>query len=144
MKMSEEFPSKFLKAGDLQGREVRVIMQNVEREQIGQNADDTKPILYFKGKERGLVLNKTNANTISDAYGDDTDDWLDQPLILFPAMVAFQGKTQPAIRCRVPTAKDNKAANTAKKKPDPISTGLSDFPGDRPMASAELDDPIEF
>jgi arabinogalactan endo-1,4-beta-galactosidase len=117
MKMSEEFPSKYLKAADLQGREVRVIMQNVEREKIG---DDTKPVLYFKGKDKGVVLNKTNAGTISDAYGDDSDDWFDQPLILFSVMVDFQGKVGPAIRCRVPTAKDNKAAAA---KADPISSG---------------------
>jgi hypothetical protein len=116
MKMSEEFPSKYLKAADLQGREVRVTMQNVEREKIG---DDTKPVLYFKGKDKGVVLNKTNAGTISDSYGDDTEDWFDQPLILFSVMVDFQGKVGPAIRCRVPTAKDNKAA----PKADPISTG---------------------
>ena len=131
MKMSEEFPSKYLKAADLQGREVKVIMANVEREKIG---DDNKPVLYFKGKEKGVVLNKTNAGTISDSYGDDTDDWYDQPLILFSVMVDFQGKVGPAIRCRVPTAKDN------KPKRDPISSGTmmlssekSDFPGDHDL-----------
>ncbi len=117
MKMSEEFPSKFLKAGDLQGREVRVTMSNVEREKIG---DDNKPVLYFKGKEKGVVLNKTNASTITDAYGDDTEDWYDQPLILFSVMVDFQGKVAPAIRVRVPTAKDNREA--APRREDPIST----------------------
>ena len=125
MKMSEEFPSKYLKAADLQGREVRVTMQNVEREQLG---DDNKPVVYFKGKEKGLYLNKTNATTISNAYGDDTEDWFDQPLILFSVMVDFQGKVGPAIRCRVPTAKDNKPARR-----DPISSGPSDFPGDRDL-----------
>jgi arabinogalactan endo-1,4-beta-galactosidase len=120
MKMSEEFPSKYLKAADLQGREVRVTMAHVEREKIGE---DSKPVLYFKGKDKGVVLNKTNAGTISDAYGDDTDDWYDQPLILFSVMVDFQGKVAPAIRCRVPTAKDNRAP-----KPDPISSGLDDAP----------------
>lgn len=132
MKMSEEFPSKFLKAADLHGREVRVTMQNVEREKIG---DDTKPVLYFKGKEKGVVLNKTNAGTISDAYGDDSEDWFDQPLILFSVMVDFQGKVGPAIRCRVPTAKDNKPA---QRKPDPISSGLDDFPGDREPLNDEI------
>ena len=127
MKMSEEFPSKFLKAVDLQGREVRVTMQNVEREKIG---DDNKPVLYFKGKDKGVVLNKTNARTISDAYGDDTEDWFDQPLILFSVNVDFQGKVGPAIRCRVPTAKDNKPT---QRKRDPISSGLDDFPGDRDL-----------
>jgi hypothetical protein len=121
MKMSEEFPSKYLKAADLGGREVKVIMANVEREKIG---DDTKPVLYFKGKEKGVVLNKTNGNTIADAYGDESEDWFDQPLILFSVMVDFQGKVGPAIRCRVPTAKDNKPARRPDPQDDPISSGL--------------------
>lgn len=123
MLISAEFPSRYIKAADLGGREVKVIMQNVEREKLG---DDMKLVLYFKGKERGLVLNKTNAGTISNAYGDETSDWFDQPLILFSVMTDFQGKVGPAIRCRVPTAKDNKPP----RKADPISTGPSDFPGD--------------
>lgn len=124
MKISETFPSKYLKASDLGGREVRVTMAHVEMEKLG---DDMKPIVYFKGKEKGLCLNKTNSYTISDAYGDETADWFDQPLILFSVMVDFQGKVGPAIRCRVPTAKDNKPP----RKSDPISSGPSDFPGDR-------------
>jgi arabinogalactan endo-1,4-beta-galactosidase len=118
MNMNEVYPSKYLKADDLQGREVRVIMQAVEMEKIG---DDMKPVLYFKGKEKGVVLNKTNNGTISAAYGYESDDWFDQPLILFSVMVDFQGKVAPAIRCRVPTAKDNRAA--APVREDPISTG---------------------
>lgn len=114
MKMSEEFPSKYLKAADLQGRDIRLTMANVEREKIG---DDFKPVLYFKGKEKGVVLNKTNAGTISDAYGDESEDWFDQPIILFSVMIDFQGKVGPAIRCRIPTAKDN------RPKADPISSG---------------------
>jgi arabinogalactan endo-1,4-beta-galactosidase len=128
MKISEEFPSKYLKASDLQGREVRLTMANVEIEKLG---DDNKPILYFKGKDKGLVLNKTNANTISDDYGDDTEDWYDQSIILFSVMVDFQGKVGPAIRVRVPTAKDNKAA-AAKSKPDPISSGPERIARDEP------------
>lgn len=121
MKVSEAFPSKYLKATDLQGREVRVIMANVQQEKLG---DDMKLVLYFKGKEKGVVLNKTNANTIGDSYGDDTDDWYDQPLILFSVMTDFQGKVGPAIRCRVPTARDNKPA----RREDPISSGPIDPP----------------
>jgi hypothetical protein len=135
MKMSEEFPSKYLKAADLQGREVRVTMQNVEREKIG---DDFKPVIYFKGKDKGVVLNKTNAGTIVDAYGDDSQDWFDQPLILFSVMVDFQGKVGPAIRCRVPTAKDNKQPpRRAEPREDPISSGPASL-------SADLDDSITF
>lgn len=117
MKISEEFPSKYLKASDLQGREVKVIMSNVEKEKLG---DDMKLVLYFKGKDKGVVLNKTNSNTICDAYGDDTEGWYDQEIILFSVMVDFQGKVGPAIRMRVPTAKDKKKETKG------------DFPGDQP------------
>ena len=125
MKISDEFPSRYLKAADLQGREVRVTMQHVEKEKLG---DEMKLALYFKGKEKAMILNKTNSNTIADSYGDDTEDWFDQPLILFSVMVDFQGKVGPAIRCRVPTARDNKPARR-----DPISSGPSDFPGDNDL-----------
>jgi len=118
MKISEEFPSQYLKASDLGGREVRVTMGRVEREEIGT---DKKLVLYFKGKEKGVVLNKTNANTIGDAYGDDTDDWYDQPLILFSIRTEFQGKPVDGLRCRVPTPKDNR--QMAPKQTDPISSG---------------------
>jgi len=120
MKMSEEFPSKWLKAADLQGREVKVIMSNCERETIG---DDQKPVLYFKGKEKGVVLNKTNAQVISDFYGDDTADWYDQPIILFSVMTEYQGRATPGLRVRIPTAKDNKQSAPAPVREDPISSG---------------------
>jgi len=136
MKMNDIYPSKYLKADDLQGREVRVTMQSVELEKIG---DDNKPVLYFKGKDKGIVLNKTNASTISVGYGDDTDEWFDQPIILFSVMVDFNGKVGPAIRVRVPTAKDNKAA-PAPRRADPISSG----PATKPSAGADMDDEIPF
>jgi hypothetical protein len=135
MKISEEFPSQYLKASDLGGREIRVAMANVEREKIGT---DNKLVLYFKGKQKGLVLNKTNAATIGDAYGDDTDDWYDQPLILFSVKTDYQGKVVDATRCRVPTAKDNRAAEQKQvRREDPISSGPVN-------PSSELDDSIPF
>jgi len=116
MRISEEFPSKYLKAEDLKGRDIKVTMANVEREKLGQ---DMKPVLYFKGAGKGLCLNKTNANTIGDAYGDDTDAWFGQEIILFSVMTEYQGKTGPAIRVRVPTARDRAPV----KREDPISSG---------------------
>lgn len=124
MKISEEFPSKYLKSSDLKGQEVRVIMGRVEREEIGQ---DKKLVLYFKGKDKGMVLNKTNANTIGDFYGDDSDDWYDQPLILFAVKTEYQGKAVDGLRCRIPTAKDNRQT-PASHREDPISSGPQEPP----------------
>jgi hypothetical protein len=49
--------------------------------------DDERPILYFGGKEKGLALNKTNANTIANVFGDDTEDWRGGEIVLFETTV---------------------------------------------------------
>ena len=50
-----------------------------------------KPVLYFRGKVKGFVLNATNYDAIADAYGDETDDWSGQPVELYPTKVPFKG-----------------------------------------------------
>lgn len=114
MKISSTFPSNYLKAADLNDRNVMVKIDRVEMEKIGE---DEKPVLYFVGKEKGMVMNKTNASNIANVYGDDTSDWRDQEVVLFSAMVDFQGKSVEAIRVRAPKASDR------GRKPDPISSG---------------------
>jgi hypothetical protein len=99
MRISAAFPSTYLKAADLQGRNVTVQIDRVELDEIG---GEHKPILYFIGKEKGIVLNKTNANTLAAAYGDDTDNWHGGDVTLFSMMVDFQGKSVESIRVKVP------------------------------------------
>lgn len=139
MKISEEFPSAYLKSSDLGGREVRVTMGRVDREEIGQ---DKKLVLYFKGKEKGMVLNKTNATTIGDAYGDDTDDWFDQPLILFSIRTEYQGKPVDGLRCRVPTPKDNR--QMVPQRQDQISTTPQRMVGGISDNADQLNDEVPF
>jgi len=115
MKISAAYPSKYLKAADLQDKPVTLIMARVELESIS-DGEDKKPVLYFTKAKKGLVLNKTNSKVIATAYGDDTDMWDGQQLVLFPAMVDFKGDTVEAIRVRVP-----KPAAAPKPAPEPIS-----------------------
>lgn len=97
MNVNEAFPSDYLKAADLQGREVPVIINQVQMETIGS---DHKPVLYFMGKQKGIVLNKTNSMNIASVYGPETEAWTGKPLILFAAWVDYQGKSVQAIRVR--------------------------------------------
>jgi arabinogalactan endo-1,4-beta-galactosidase len=120
MNINEAFPSKYLKAADLKGGSPTVVIERVEMEMLG---DDRKMVVYFQGKQKGLVTNKTNANTIADMYGDDTDDWIGNKIVLIEAMVDFQGKTGPAIRIRAP-AKQSKAEQS--EPPKRMTGGISD------------------
>ena len=96
MKIGQAFPSDYLKAADLNGKAVRVTIESVSTEKLG---DDTKPILHFLGKDKGLVLNKTNANRIVEATGsDETDHWEGWGITLYACKVDFQGKRVDAIR----------------------------------------------
>jgi arabinogalactan endo-1,4-beta-galactosidase len=106
--VNDAFPSNYLKAADLQGRQVSVAMANVAYEKMG---DDTKLVLYFAGKEKGLVLNKTNANNIAAIYGQDTDGWIGKSVVLVEALVDFQGRSVPAIRVRGPVQTSRPSPN---------------------------------
>lgn len=96
MRMSDAFPSSYLKAADLNGKAVRVVIESVSMEKLG---DDHKAVLHFVGKDKGLVLNKTNANRIVEAVGsDETDDWEGWSITLYACKVDYQGKRVDAIR----------------------------------------------
>lgn len=133
MKSSDAFPSKYLKASDLQGRQVTVRMTHVDPEVI---SGDKKFILYFSGKTKGMVLNKTNWNNIAKVYGDDSDDWSGQEIVLFEAIVDFQGESVPAIRVKGPS-KPAQSQNQHRPRPQ-----ASEMQGDEPppRQSAPHDD----
>ena len=99
MDINEAFPSKYLKASDLQGQRATVTIQSATQEELG---GDLKVILYFQGKEKGMVLNKTNAYTISAMYGPITENWIGHQIELFATMVTFQGQPVPALRVAPP------------------------------------------
>lgn len=115
--INEAFPSNYLKASDLQGRSVTIKMDRAVFETIGK---DEKLVLYFQGKDKGMVLNKTNANNIAFIYGQETDDWRGQEITLFEAMVDFQGKTVPAIRVRAPQRKPAPVQQSHQRPLEPV------------------------
>jgi hypothetical protein len=125
MRVSEVFPSKYLAAEDLDNKNVRLTISNVEIEKLGE---DTKPVIYFRGHKKGLACNKTNAKSIAAAYGDEMDEWIGSEIILFPVLTDYQGKSVPAIRVRAPQPKDNpKPIMTPSHPPKRQIGGISDM-----------------
>ncbi len=99
MKVSDAFPSDYLKAADIGNNQIKVLVSHVEMRDVG---DDTKPVVFFQNKKKGVVLNITNANAIAQYYGDDMDKWAGHEIVLFTMMVSYQGRMQPGIRVRIP------------------------------------------
>lgn len=96
MKIGKAFPSKYLKSADLQGRRVLVTIASVAMVTIGE---DQKAVVSFKDKGKGLVLNKTNALSITEIAGsDDTDAWPGVAIVIYPTQTDFQGRRVDTIR----------------------------------------------
>lgn len=103
MRVSDAFPSNWLQASDLQGHSIPVVIEKWEMAEVGTSENpETKPAIYFKGKHKGLVLNKTNATTIASMHGEEMNDWAGREVIIFPTKTQFKGKEVDCIRIQLP------------------------------------------
>lgn len=149
MNINAAFPSDYLKAADLAGQRVTVTMSHVKMAKMGE---DNRPVLYFQGKDKGLVLNKTNMNSIASAYGYETDDWAGQRIEMFPMDVEYQGKMVEAIRVKPARARAQQqfaepasGANGDYEQPQQRSAPPSHITQPaRKKAPVDLDDSIPF
>ena len=71
IKRSDVFPSKYISSADVDGREIELVIQSVEMEDVSDG--EQKAVVYFNKGTKGAVLNMTNWTTLEDAYGPDTD-----------------------------------------------------------------------
>lgn len=99
MKLSEAFPSNYLKSDDLQGRDVTVVIAGAGIETVGS---DRKLVLTFQGKKKAMICNKTNSGRIAYLYGEETDDWIGKEIVLTSEFVEYQGKTVKGLRVKPP------------------------------------------
>src|SRR3972149_2041256 len=100
MNINDAFAS-YLKSADLMGKPIRVTISSVMIENVGtEQKPEQKPVVYFQGRAKGMVLNKTNANTITEMFSGETDDWTGQIIELYVTKVDFGGKPVDAIRVR--------------------------------------------
>lgn len=120
MKISNAFPSKYLAASDLQGQRFTLTITRVEMENVsGQDNPEHKPVIYFQGAQKGMVLNKTNAMNVTILYGDETDAWVGKQVELYVTQVPFGDKIVPAIRIMGPQVGVSGGAGLPQSSPLP-------------------------
>ena len=121
MNINDMYPSAFLKASDLQGRAIKVKIKDCSFQTMG---DETKPVLSFHGKDKEMVLNKTNSMALASAFGPETESWKGKEIELFSMKVQFQGQLVDGLRVRpIAPANDVQAPPAAKA---PASEPLND------------------
>ena len=94
------FPSKYIKAAELQKRAHTLTIESVGFEKVGQ---DQRLVIYFVGKQKGLPINKTNGDAIAYIYGNETNNWHNKLIEIYPTLGQNPaGQTVEVIRVRMP------------------------------------------
>lgn len=98
------FDERFIGSWDLEGKgDVTVTIERVEMEAMHRpDSEDAenRPVLFFNGAKKGMVLNKTNAKTIAKLHGPDTDDWVGKKITLYATETSAFGEQVECIRVR--------------------------------------------
>jgi hypothetical protein len=96
--LDDLYPSKYIKSSDLAGNTHAVTIERMEIETMPKG--ERKPVLYFKNRTKGIVLNRTNADTIGAVFGKSTDNWMGQKIDLFATRVQGPNGMVDGIRVR--------------------------------------------
>lgn len=107
------FPSKFMKATDLNGRTLIATIASVDLEAVG---DGNKYVARFTDDHvKPIVLNLTNSEAIAEVAGsEDVTEWPGHKIEMFPDSTSFQGRRIACIRVRAPRqAKPARPGGTA-------------------------------
>lgn len=129
------FPSKYVAASDLHGQDAPVQIVKIVQEEVGETKD-VRPVLFFAGCQKGMVLNATNAKRIVRMYGEETDLWLGKTIVLYESETEFKGETVPCIRVRDTTKSALGAATTATRTLSPEAA--ADFDAMKAKLEADL------
>jgi hypothetical protein len=123
MDINQMYPSKYLKADDIPtGQQLRLTIKQIVRETVGEGpAAEEKWCMYFHETQQGMVLNQTNAHTLSIQLGNETDHWIGHPVHLGVENVQFGSKFVPGIRVQSPPPQNTRPL-------DPIHAGPDTWP----------------
>ena len=127
------FQSRYLKKEDANPA-IRRVIADCRMETIsGDNGEEEKAVLIFAdGNTKPMVLNATNWDCLEEAYGDNSDLWINKPVeIYMDPGVMNRGKRTGGIRLRIPAGVPvNGGAAPA------VSAGLLTWPQAQAAAAA--------
>lgn len=101
MRIQDIFPSKYVRAADLNGKDVTLTIVKAAMQEMGHGAEkETKLVLSFAKASKSLICNRTIAMTIAKLHGMDTDDWINKRVTIYPTRIRAFGQVHEVIRVR--------------------------------------------
>jgi hypothetical protein len=91
----------YLKGTDIAGKSFTATITGVEDIEFDKGL---KPVLSFSGRDKRLVLNSGNFDTLAEAYGGFTEKWIGKPVTVKGDRTTFQNKRVDCVRVSIPQA----------------------------------------
>lgn len=129
--ISAQFPSRFLRGSDVAGKKVNLKIKAVKIEKVFKQKVQKEvptPIIYFEGKEKGVVLGKERAMEVAALYGDDTDGWVGKPVTMYTERKDIFGKTVEVLhfkKCEDPNLLSDDEKKKLGQEIDAVATSQS-------------------
>ena len=96
------YPNRFLKAGELAGKEATLEITGVELEELeGEKGKKARGILSFKETKKQLVLNRTNGECIKAMFGRSVPAWTGKRITICPVNIDAGFSDEPMLAIRV-------------------------------------------
>jgi hypothetical protein len=85
----------------MEGEEVTIKGYELIEIELKGGDIEKKWIIYFAEKEKGMILNKTNRNVLSQAFGEEVNESIGKKIILYYRDdIEYQGKLTKGLRLR--------------------------------------------
>ena len=94
--IDDYFPSRFMKADDMDKEQPIYTIADVSAEVIGEDQQNKLVVMFFQ-TTKSLVLNKTNASNLETMYGKNPNEWIGKHVKLYTEFVSFRGKSVEAV-----------------------------------------------
>jgi hypothetical protein len=123
MRTKDLFPSKYLQSADAKARQIDTTISHMAQEMVGQGQDQKlKPVLYLE-EQKPMVLNRTNTETLEEAFGD-SDDWPGQRIKIYCIKTKYAGKPVDGLRIEPIVPKPALKDDLNDEIPDEFGKGI--------------------
>lgn len=119
------FDNEYLGSWDLGQGDHAVVIERVQQGELpvrGTSRKERKPVVFFVGKKKPMILNTTNAKSIAAMYGNDTAAWTGKSIAIYATVTSFGGEEVDCVRVRPTPPKPRRPKDAPPELPPKSET----------------------